>query len=82
MSTRNAIETQAFIELLYERSGRTDGRYTGLFQAWSKATLSKARKDELDRIVVPGRHSRRSWLPRVFGDLQGETKARAPRQKG
>ena len=82
MSTRNDIETQAFIELLYERSGRTNGLFTGLFQAWSKATLVKARKDELDRIVVPGRYSRRSWLPRVFGDLQGETKeARAP-QKG
>ena len=44
MSIRNDIETQAFIELLYERSGRTNGLFTGLFQAWSKATSLKLGK--------------------------------------
>ena len=74
MSIREDNETQAFIDLLYERSGRTNGLYTGLYQHWVKAKLRKQRKIELDSDPVRSWNPRGSWVSRVFGEGQGEAK--------
>ena len=68
MSTRNQQDTQAFLELLYVRSGRTNGLYTGLYQHWARATLRKQRKIELDCDPVRSWNPRGTWVSRVFGD--------------
>ena len=68
MNTVNNQETQDFIEILYERSGRTNGLYTGLYQQWARLTLKAARTAELERNFVPGRNTGTSWVHRVFGE--------------
>ena len=73
MSTRNDQDTQAFIEQLYERSGRTNGLYTGLYQHWARATLRKQRKIELDSDPVRSWNPRASWVSRYFGTAKAET---------
>ncbi len=55
MSIVNDQETQDFIEILYERSGRTNGLYAGLYQEWSRAVLKHAKRIELESHFVPGR---------------------------
>ena len=70
MSLRNDNETQDFLEILYERSGRTNGLYTGLYQSWARGTLKAQRKIELDSNFVPGRNPRTSWIHRVFGESE------------
>ena len=73
MSTRNDQDTQAFIEQLYERSGRTNGLYTGLYQHWARATLRKQRKIELDSDPVRSWNPRGSWVSRMFGEATRPT---------
>ena len=68
MSTIKDQETQAFIELLYERSGRTNGLYTGLYQEWSKRILRKMRKAELDLDSARRKHPGASWVSRIFSE--------------
>ena len=70
MNTINNQETQDFIEILYERSGRTNGLFTGLYQQWARLTLKAARTVELERNFVPGRDTGTSWVSRVFGTVQ------------
>ena len=72
MSTVNDQETQAFIELLYERSGRTNGLFTGLYQQWAMLTLKAARTAQLDEHLGRGRDSRTPWFHRYFAAVQGE----------
>ena len=68
MSLRNDSDTQDFIEILYERSGRTNGLYTGLYQSWARGTLKAQRRIELDSSFRPSGDTRRSWVSRVFGE--------------
>ena len=70
MSLRNDNDTQDFLEILYERSKRTNGLYTGLYQSWARGTLKAQRKIELDGSFRPSRNPRRSWVSRVFGEGQ------------
>ena len=70
MSITTDQETQDFIELLYERSGRTNGLFTGLYQQWARLTLKAARTVELERNFVPGRDTGTSWVSRIFGEGQ------------
>ena len=70
MNTINNQETQDFIEILYERSGRTNGLFTGLYQQWARLTLKAARTAELERNFVPGRDTGTSWVSRYFGAAQ------------
>jgi hypothetical protein len=70
MSLRNDNDTQDFLEILYERSGRTNGLYTGLYAKWARATLRAQRKIELDSSFRPSRNPGRSWVSRVFGEGQ------------
>ena len=67
MSLREDNDTQDFLEILYERSGRTNGLYTGLYQEWARLTLKAARTVELDSHFVPGRDTGASWVHRYFG---------------
>ena len=67
MSRHNDQDTQDFIEILYERSKRTNGLYTGLYQSWARGTLRSQRKIELDSSFRPSRDTGRSWVSRVFG---------------
>ena len=71
MSTVTDQETQDFIELLYERSGRTNGLYTGLYQEWAKLTLQAQRTAQLDAHL--GRR-RDTGTP---GYLESSAKAKA-----
>ena len=73
MSHTTDQETQDFIEILYERSGRTNGLYTGLYQQWARLTLKAARTVELDRNFVPSRNTGTSWVHRVFGDVSADS---------
>ena len=70
MSLRNDNDTQDFLEILYERSGRTNGLYTGLYQSWARGTLKAQRRIELDSSFRPSRNSRTSWVSRYFGGSQ------------
>ena len=70
MSTITDQETQAFIELLYERSGRTNGLYTGLYQEWAKLTLKAAKTAQLDAHLGRSRDTGTSWVSRIFGEGQ------------
>ena len=67
MSLITDQETQDFIEILYERSGRTNGLYTGLYQEWARAVLKHAKRIELESHFVPGRDTGASWVHRYFG---------------
>ena len=67
MSRRNDQDTQDFIEILYERSKRTNGLYTGLYQSWARGTLRSQRKIELDSNPVRRWRPGESWVSRVFG---------------
>ena len=53
MNTVNDQETQTFIDLLYERSGRTNGLYTGLYQEWAKLTLQAPADSSTGRASWP-----------------------------
>ena len=66
MSRRNDQDTQDFIEILYARSGRTNGLYTGLYQSWARATLRSQRKIELDSNPVRRWRPGESWVSRVL----------------
>ena len=74
MNTVTDQETQDFIELLYERSGRTNGLYTGLYQQWAKLTLKAARTTQLDEHSLRRRDSGASWVRRVFGDVSSDSR--------
>ena len=41
------MQRQEFLELLYQRRGRGDGVFTGLYQEWSHVVLSWKRAQEL-----------------------------------
>ena len=71
MSIREDNETQAFIDLLYERSGRRNGLYTGLYQEWAAGILRKMRKAELDLNSAQRKYSRASWVSRLFSEAAG-----------
>ena len=71
MSTITDQETQDFIELLYERSGRTNGLYTGLYQEWSMLTLKAAKTAQLDAHLGRRRDTGTSWVSRIFSQGQG-----------
>ena len=74
MSVTTDQETQDFIELLYERSGRTNGLYTGLYQQWAELTLQAQRTVELDEHSLRRRDSGASWVRRVFGEVSADSR--------
>ena len=74
MSVTTDQETQDFIELLYERSGRTNGLYTGLYQEWAKLTLQAQRTAQLDAHLGRRRDTGTSWVRRVFGDVSADSR--------
>ena len=46
------MQRQEFLELLYQRRGRNDGLFTGLYTEWAQIILDWKRAQELDSAKV------------------------------